>query len=140
MFTITQLKKANLKVQSGADFPAYVQDLVNLGVISYETRVTDGCTSFMGHNNYQLHSESKYPRIAIADRTDTENFKQHLKAHQEGKTHYLSFCKHAAEAGVERWIVNTSVMTCTYLDKKGNEMFAESIPTARKENKLKPSQ
>lgn len=141
MFTITQLKEANLKVLSGADFPAYVQDLINLGVVRYETQVTDGCTSFIGGNNYQLQSESKYPCITIADRSDAENFKEHLKAHQQGKTHYLTFCKHAAQAGVEKWIVNTNTMTCTYFDKKGNKVFAESIPSAtNKHNSLKSSQ
>ncbi|HSH65863.1 MAG TPA: DUF1398 family protein, partial [Bacteroidia bacterium] len=107
MFTIDQLKEANLKVQSGADFPAYIQDLIKLGVISYETHVKDGHTSFTGINNFQLKSEEKYPAIEVADKTDAEKFKLHLHAHQQGQTHYLSFCKHAAESGVEKWAVDT---------------------------------
>jgi hypothetical protein len=42
MFTVEQIKTAHGKVKSGADFPAYIQDIKKLGVTSYETFVTDG--------------------------------------------------------------------------------------------------
>jgi uncharacterized protein YbcV (DUF1398 family) len=132
MFTIDQLKEANSKVQSGADFPAYVQDLIKLGVSSYHTYVKDGHTDFIGQDNFQLQTEGKYPDLKIADQADPEKFKAHLKMHQQGKTHYLSFCKHAAESGVEKWIVDTNALTCTYVDKKGNTILKESIPSPQK--------
>jgi uncharacterized protein YbcV (DUF1398 family) len=37
--------------------------------------------------------------------------------HQQGKTDFPTFCKHAAETGVEKWRVDISQMTCTYLIK-----------------------
>lgn len=132
MFTIDQLKDANSKVQSGADFPAYVQDLVKLGVISYTTHVRDGHTDFTGNNNFQLKTEGKYPDLTVAGQSDPEKFKSHLKTHQQGKTHYLSFCKHAAETGVEKWIVDTKALTCTYFDKNGTTVLTESIPSVQK--------
>lgn len=132
MFTIDQLKEANSKVQSGADFPAYIQDLIQLGVVSYNTHVRDGHTDFAGKNNFQLKTEGKYPDLNVAEQSDPEKFKMHLATHQQGKTHYLSFCKHAAEAGIEKWVVDTRDMTCTYFDKKGNKVLTESIPTAQK--------
>ena len=132
MFTIQQLKEANLKVQSGADFSAYVQDLIRLGVVSYDTDVKDGHTSFTGANNFQLKTEEKYPAREIADKADAEKFKIHLKAHQQGQTHYLSFCKHAAENGVNKWKVDTRSMICTYFDKNGMEVYSEPIPAAGK--------
>mgnify|MGYP003411386591 FL=1 len=132
MFTIDQLKEANLKVQSGADFPAYVQDLIKLGVVSYDTFVKDGHTSFFGNNNFQLNTEEKYPPIEVSDKTDSEKFKTNLKAHQLGQTHYLSFCKHAAESGVDKWTVDTHALTCTYFDQKENKILTESIPAPQK--------
>lgn len=134
MFTIDQLQEANSKVQSGADFPAYVQDLIKLGVISYETYVKDGHTSFSGNNNFILHSDEKYPTITVSDKSDAEKFKSNLKMHQQGLTHYLSFCKHAAESGVEKWIVDTRELTCSYFDKKGNKVLVESIPSSVKKS------
>jgi hypothetical protein len=32
MFTLEQIKKAHDKVQTGADFPIYIQELIDLGV------------------------------------------------------------------------------------------------------------
>lgn len=132
MFTINQIKDANLKVQTGADFPAYVQYLIKLGVHSYETYVTDGHTNYIGNNNFQLKSEEKYPNIEISDKTDVEKLKKLLKDHQDGKTHYLSFCRHAAASGVEKWKVDTNTMTCSYFDKKGNTLLKESVPAIAK--------
>ncbi|MGB4398918.1 MAG: DUF1398 family protein [Daejeonella sp.] len=38
MFTAEQIKAAHSKVKSGADFPAYIQDIKALGVTGYENR------------------------------------------------------------------------------------------------------
>ncbi len=132
MFTLDQLKEANLKVQSGEDFPAYIQELIKLGVTGYDTHVADGHTIYSGKNNQELKSEVKYPTLEIAEKADAGKFRNHLKAHQMGQTHYLSFCKHAAESGIEKWKVNTTDLTCTYLDRKGNAVLTEPIPVPSK--------
>lgn len=132
MFTIDQIKEANLKVQTGADYPVYVQDLIKLGVISYDTHVADGHSVFTGANNFQLKSEAKYPTIQVSDNSDIEKFKKLLKEQKDGNTHYLSFCRHAAASGVERWTVDTNTMTCTFFDKKGNTVIKESVPAVAK--------
>ena len=51
-----------------------------------------------------------------------------LKTHQQGGTDYPTFCNDCAKSGVEKWIVDMKRMTCTYYDKKGNEMLVEQIP------------
>ena len=53
MFTIEQIKTAHAKVKSGADFPAYIREIKQLGVAAYETWVTDGHTEYKGQNNQQ---------------------------------------------------------------------------------------
>jgi hypothetical protein len=42
MFTLEQIKQAHDKVQTGADFPNYIQDLINLGVEDMTLFVNDG--------------------------------------------------------------------------------------------------
>jgi len=42
MFTLNQVKQAHSKVKSGADFPAYIVAIKTLGVVYYQTYVTDG--------------------------------------------------------------------------------------------------
>jgi uncharacterized protein YbcV (DUF1398 family) len=128
MFTINQIKEAHSKVKSGADFPAYVQDIKQLGVTHYETFVSDGHTEYHGANDYKALSPAAYETLAIADVSDATQFKVELMAHQQGKSDYPTFCRVAASRGVEKWVVSILKMTCTYYDKSGEAMLVEDIP------------
>ena len=128
MFTIDQIKAAHSKVKSGADFPRYIQEITALGVTSYETFVKDGQTHYHGAANRTVSSDLKYGPLRIADESNKEQFKQDLKAHQQGKTDYVTFCDDCAKSGVEKWVVKMDSMTCAYYDKYGNELLVENIP------------
>lgn len=129
MFTTEQIKEAHSKVKSGADFPAYIQEIKKLGVTFYITFVTDGHTEYYGEHNYKTVSPAKYKAIAIAENTsNTAQFKSDLKAHQQGKTDYLTFIDNCATSGIEKWEVCMEKMTCTYFDKAGNTILTEQIP------------
>lgn len=129
MFTIQQIKEAHSKVKSGADFPNYVQKLIEFGVESYETFVSDGHTVYYGSDGYPTRSDAKYPPLGIASLSNKTKFQKDLKEHQQGKTDYMTFCCLCAESGVEKWVVDLSKMTCTYYDRSGIELLAEIIPT-----------
>lgn len=128
MFTFDQIKEAHSKVKSGADFPAYIRELVQLGVTGYNTYVADGHTEYFGKGNYSIVTSPRYELLTIADKSNTPIFKNELKEHQQGKTGYPEFCKMSAETGVKKWSVDTQKMTCTYYDMYGNEIFSELIP------------
>jgi uncharacterized protein YbcV (DUF1398 family) len=128
MFSIDQIKEAHAKVKSGADFPAYVQDLIKLGIASYITYVSDGHTRYFGKENYSIQSDARYPPMKLAKKSDQERFRYCLKIHQEGQTDYPTFCKDAAATGVEKWVTDLDKMTCTYFDLSGNKMLVEKIP------------
>lgn len=128
MFTLDQIKAAHSKVKSGADFPNYIQDLIKLGIISYETFVSDGYTVYAGNNNYTITSPPKYDALIVAEKSNGEQFISDLKAHQQGKTNYPTFCNDCARSGVEKWVVDMSKMTCTYFDKAGKMVLEEKIP------------
>lgn len=128
MFTIDQIKQAHSKVKSGADFPAYIRDIKLLGVLSYETYVSDGHTNYAGNDSNTISSDAKYNALIIADSSNTEQFKADLKAHQQGKTDYPTFCNDCAKSGIEKWVVKLDAMTCTYYDKNENEILEEKIP------------
>lgn len=129
MFTLEQIKNAHSKVKSGADFPLYIKDLIELGVASFHTYVMDSHTEYFGKDDYQIKSEAKYAVLNVAEKSDSETFINRLKVHQQGQTDYMTFCNDSAKAGVEKWIVDTQKMTCTYYDKSGNNMLEEKIPT-----------
>ena len=96
MFTLDQIKAAHSKVKSGSDFPNYVQDLIKLGVTFYEAYVSDGHTDYSGKDDYKTSSEPKYSQLIIAEQSDVEQFRLDLKAHQQGKTDYATFCNDCA--------------------------------------------
>jgi uncharacterized protein YbcV (DUF1398 family) len=129
MFTVEQIELAHKKVKSGADFPKYIQEIRKLGVKGFETWVNDSHTEYFGENNFIAKSKAKYDELIISENSDTENFKTHLKAHQQGKTDYFTFCKDCAETGIEKWVVSLDKMTCIYYDKTGNKILTEQIPS-----------
>lgn len=128
MFTLEQIRAAHAKVKSGADFPAYVQDLIRLGLTGYETRVADGRSVFYGSDGFTLQSPAKYEQLEIADHSNQPLFEQQLKAHQQGQTDYPTFCRDCATLGIEKWVVSLAAMTCTYYSKGGEDVLTEAIP------------
>lgn len=129
MFTLQQIEDAHKKVKSGADFPKYIQEIKEMGVIAFETWVKDSHTEYFGENNFTTKSNPKYEDLEISEVTDAEKFRIQLKAHQKGETDYYTFCKDCAETGIEKWIVDLHKMTCIYYDQSGNEILVEEIPS-----------
>lgn len=128
MFTLRQIEEAHSKVQSGADFPKYIHDLIALGVLRYSTYVDDGHAEFIGDDGHVVVSEAKYERLHIIQNADIDKFKDSLKAHQQGQTNYFTFCENSSEAGIYRWEIDTTKRTCTYYDSLGNPVLEEKIP------------
>ena len=128
MFTLEQIKAAHSKVKSGADFPAYIREIKELGVSHYEAHVHDGHVKYHGAGDYIVKSPGRYEPLTIAATPDMEKFKAELLAHQQGKTDYVQFIHMCAETGVEKWEVLMDKMTCTYFDKAGREVLVERIP------------
>lgn len=120
-------KAAHAKVKSGADFPNYVRELISLGIDRYDTFVNDGHSSFFGKAG-SLDSPAKYRSLQTADTANAPKFVERLKLHQQGGTDYATFCRDAAENGVEKWTVDTAAGNCRYYDKAGNVMLTEKIP------------
>jgi len=128
MFTIQQMKAAHAKVKTGSDFPAYVQEIKQLGLLRYEYLVKNGRTVYHGANNFQINSEAIYTDKVISEISSSATVKQIITKHQQGKTNFLTFCAQVADAGVEKWTVDTQTMLCSYYDLDGNTMVAEPIP------------
>ncbi|MFZ2898054.1 MAG: DUF1398 family protein [Saprospiraceae bacterium] len=128
MFTTEQIHAAHSKVKSGADFPKYIRDLKQLGVIYYESFVADGHAGYFGESNYQTSSPPKYASLHISADPDPAAFIADLKAHQQGQTDYPTFCSDCAKSGIEKWVVDLRQMTCAYFDQEGCEVLVEEIP------------
>jgi uncharacterized protein YbcV (DUF1398 family) len=129
MFTIAQIKELHSKVKSGADFPAYIQDLIAIGVQGYDIFVNDGHEEYFGANNYRIAATKTYDTITIAPAPNKERFIEFLVMHQDGQTDYLTFCHQAAQCGIAKWSVNIIEMTCTYFDQSDAPILIEKIPS-----------
>lgn len=128
MFTIEQIKAAHSNVKSGADFPNYIKDIKQLGVIAYDTFVADGRADFLGKENHKASMPAKYEKLFVYATADVDQFKSDLKLHQQGKTDYTTFCSDCAKSGVAKWSVSLIDMNCTYYDALGNALYVEAIP------------
>jgi uncharacterized protein YbcV (DUF1398 family) len=129
MFTKEQIQQAQAKSKGGKDFPQLVQDFKALRILLYEHWVGNGVNIYLGADNYAVKIESGQALLNVSDNSSAEKLKQALKIHQAGETDYPTFCLHSAEAGVEKWVTDISELTVTYLDKKGNTLVLENIPT-----------
>ncbi|WP_179415019.1 DUF1398 domain-containing protein [Mucilaginibacter sp. E4BP6] len=130
MFTIDQIKAAHSEVESGADFPKYIQDIKTLGVKSFTTYVSDGRTEYHSVDGNSVQSSAMYGELVITDETNIDEFKDDLAMHQDGQTGYYRFCQDCARSGIEKWVVDLDGMTCIYYDKAGAEILVEEIPMA----------
>jgi len=123
MFQLEVIKE----IKSGADSPKYIENLIQLGVMKYDTFVNDCHTLYFGNNSHEVESEPKYARLTIAYMSNDEKFKQYLKNHQQGQTDYPTFCNHAAETGVEKWTVDMqlwpALITTTIIIKYWKKKF-----------------
>lgn len=128
MFTLEQIKAAHAKVKSGADFPRYFEELKGMGIAWYETSVADGHTVYHGTNGYKTTSPARYAPRTIAEVAHARQFEADLRAHQQGKTDFLTFCDQCAAQGVSQWIVRMDLRTCTYYDGHDNVVLTEEIP------------
>jgi uncharacterized protein YbcV (DUF1398 family) len=128
MFTVEQIKAAHSKVKSGADFPAYIKEIKSLGVTHYEAYVTDGHIDYHGANNHTAKIPAKYDPLVIADKSDNDQFKVELEAHQQGESDFQTFIRRCSTFGIEKWAISMDKMTCTYYNKAGKEILVEVIP------------
>ncbi|WP_016989823.1 DUF1398 domain-containing protein [Flavobacterium sp. ACAM 123] len=129
MFTLEQIKQAHDKVQTGADFPNYIQELIDLGVKGYDTIIKDGRVAYYGSNDDSVSTDKKYNDIKITSTANKERFIEFLVMHQDGQTDYFTFCQQAAQSGIAKSRIDIIEMTCTYFDTSGNAIVIEKIPS-----------
>jgi uncharacterized protein YbcV (DUF1398 family) len=130
MFTIEQIRAAEAKIKSGADFPNFIQEIKAMGVIRNDVFVINGMSVYYGDDDHTVQSAPAYEDLIIEETSSVDDLKEALKVHQNGATDYMTFCRQVAVAGVEKWVTDLNEMTVTYLDSAGNEMVVEHVPEA----------
>ena len=131
MFSIEEIKAAESKIKTGADFPQFIKEIKALGVVRNDVYVANGLSVYFNSDDYSVQaSPDEYPELVINSESSAEKLEHALNIHQRGETDYFTFCKQAADAGVEKWVIDLNSMTCSYLDTKQTELVKEGIPSA----------
>lgn len=131
MFTIEQIKRAEAEIKTGSDFPDFIKALKKMGIVRNDVYVSNGLSIYFDSADHtEQISPTDYPEVVINDESSAEKLNHALEIHQKGETDYFTFCKQAADAGVEKWVTDLEELTCTYLDSEGNELVKENIRPA----------
>jgi uncharacterized protein YbcV (DUF1398 family) len=128
MFTLELIKVAYDKVKTGADFPNYIQELIDMGIEGYDTYTADSRVVYFGANNYDASTDRKHTDFPVASTVNKERFIEYLVMHQGGQTDYITFCEQAAQCGIAKWRIDIIGMTCTYFSADGEAIIIEKLP------------
>ena len=128
MFTLEQIKAAHARVKTGADFPRYIQEIKQLGLLHYEFRVSDGSFVYYGANGHRVDREGSYGSLTIGRPALAMALREAIARHQKGLSDFPTFCRQAAAAGVEKWVIDTQRMVCSYYSIDGAVRVEEAIP------------
>jgi uncharacterized protein YbcV (DUF1398 family) len=127
MFKINEIEAAAQEVKTGADFPKFAQKLKAMGVKRSDVYVMNGMSIYFGEGDETVEGPPMYEHLLIEEQSSVDDLKEALLAHQRGETDYQTFCRQAAGAGVEKWVVDLVAMTVTYLGDAGTELLVENI-------------
>ncbi|WP_199121089.1 DUF1398 domain-containing protein [Pedobacter sp. ASV28] len=127
MFTIEQIKQEENNVKSGADFPGFISSLAKLGIIRNDVYVINGLSVYFGEDGSVVESAPVYEELIIEEKSSAVALKDALKIHQAGETDYITFCRQAAAAGVEKWVTDLTEKTVVYFDTEGHELVKERL-------------
>jgi uncharacterized protein YbcV (DUF1398 family) len=132
-FTKEQIDSARAKVKTGADFPKEIKEFKRIGITKYEFFLKNGVCIYYADDDFSLETESEYAisgvnSLEISSKPSLKKFRIKLLEHQKGISNFQTFCKLAADLGVNKWISDLIKMTCTYYDSSGKKMHSEKIP------------
>jgi uncharacterized protein YbcV (DUF1398 family) len=127
VFAIEQIDALHRRLGSAETLADYVRALAAIGVVRYDSYVSDGHSEFVGHDAHRVVSPAVHHQLTVAESCDREAFLDHLKRHERGETSYLEMSRGLADSGIEKWTVDTAALTMTFSDRFGDDVLVEQI-------------
>ena len=127
MFTIEQIEELHGRLGSAQTLADYVRSLAGIGVLRYDSYVSDGHSEYFGHDGHRVISPPLHDQLSIALDSDRKAFLDHLSRHESGESSYLEMSRGLADSGVRGWTVDTHAMTMTFHDQSGEVLLTEHI-------------
>ena len=127
VFTIEEIDEVHERLGNANTLPEYVRSLRGLGVVRYDSFISDGHSEFFGRDGRSVVSHGVHGELTIAEKSHPEAFLEHLRCHERGETSYLEMSNGLAASGVEKWTVDTDMMTMTFCDQSGQTLLVKPI-------------
>jgi uncharacterized protein YbcV (DUF1398 family) len=127
VFTIEQIEQLHGRLGSAETLAEYVRSLAGIGVVRYDSYVSDGHSEYFGQDGHRVASQPVHDQLSIAVDSDRKAFLGHLRRHERGETSYLEMSSGLADSGVERWAVDTHAMTMKFHDRSGEVLLTAHI-------------
>jgi uncharacterized protein YbcV (DUF1398 family) len=119
VFTMAQIDELHARLGRADSLADYLRGLAAIGVVRFDSYVTDGHSEFFSADGRRVVSPAHHDVLPVAAVSDRRAFLEHLRRHSDGETTYVEMSKGLAEAGVERWVADTTAHTMTYRDRAG---------------------
>jgi len=126
-FTFEQIDEIHNQLGSADSLPEYARALNSIGVVSYDSFVTDGHSDFFGKDGFRVSSPSYHDSFVVAEQSDNALFQKYMKLAEAGKIGYEEMSKGFAESGIEKWTMDTEALTFAYSDKSGQTLLVEDL-------------
>jgi uncharacterized protein YbcV (DUF1398 family) len=127
VFTIAQIDDLHARLGRAETLADYLRGLAAIGVVRFDSFVTDGHSEFFSADGYQVASPTHHHALAVAEVSDRGAFLEHLRRHSAGETSYLEMSEGLAASGIEKWIADTATLTMTYCDRAGVALLVEKV-------------
>jgi uncharacterized protein YbcV (DUF1398 family) len=127
VFTMAQIDDLHARLGRADALADYLRGLAAIGVVRFESFVTDGHSEFVGDDGHRVVSPAHHDVFVVAQVSDRDAFLEQLKRHLDGETTYVEMSKGLADCGVKSWVADTTALTMTYYDQAGAALLVEKV-------------
>lgn len=127
MFTLEQVDDIHDRLGAASTLAAYLEGLRGIGVTTSDSYLTDGHTTYYGHDGQRISTPPAHEVLPVAPTGDRSALLHGLELHAEGTISYVEMSRALADAGVEKWTFDTRALTITYYDRTGSPLLSEQI-------------
>lgn len=124
---MAQIDDLHARFGRAESLPDYLRALAAIGVVRFESFVSDGHSEFFSATGDRVVSPAHHDLFAVADVSDRPAFLEHLRRHGDGATSYVEMSAGLAASGVEKWFADTCALTLTYCDRAGVTLLVEKL-------------
>jgi uncharacterized protein YbcV (DUF1398 family) len=127
MVTLSEIDDIHERLGKADSLPAYCQALADVGVIAYDSYVSDGRTVFRTADGGELDTGPNHELVPVETEPDHDAVHDTLARTEKGELGYAEMSRLLGAAGLERWSVDTRQQVMTYVDVRGEAVLVEQL-------------